>query len=120
MLVKNEYGFTKIIDALAIRNTGEAVSTAVLIEGYIEKGFYISNSLDQNLSVQIQGCFVNSSNDSDWVNIGSAQTVNSGTNAIIGVNEVAELNNYFPAIRVKVSCGVAPTSGSVTAYLMYA
>lgn len=109
-----------ITDSLAIRNTNAATSATVNLEGTIDKSLYVKNGLDQNASIQIQGCWRNSEVDADWVNIGTGQAVNAGVKSIIGVNEVAQLKNYFAWIRITITCAVAPTTGGITVVLMSA
>jgi hypothetical protein len=117
---KKSWGINKIVEALAVRDTNAHKSTSVNIEGLMEKSLYIANGLDQNASIQIQGCYTDSAVDADWVNIGTAQTVNTTVKAIIGVNEVAQLKNYFPWIRITVTCASGPTTGTISATLMTA
>lgn len=93
-----------------IRDTNAKTSTVVNLQGLNKKSLVVVNGLNQNVSVQIQG----SADNGTFINIGTAQTVNSSTNAIIGPNEVAALNNYFPYIRATATCSVGPASGTLT------
>jgi hypothetical protein len=117
-MYKRSYLTSIIMDAVSIRDTNAHASKTVSVEGMLEKSFYVNNDLNQSVSIQIQGCHINSGTEGDWVNIGEAQAVTADTKTIIGVNEVAVLKNYFPWIRVVATCSSGPNAHSITVILM--
>jgi hypothetical protein len=118
MISKYEHNTVTLINALAIRDTNNHVSDGVDIRGFNRKGFYIDNGLNQDMTVQIQGCHTNSATTGDWANIGSAQTATKSTKTIIGAKEVTELANVFNYLRVIAACASGPASGTATVILM--
>ncbi len=117
MLINYQDGESQLLN-LAIRDTTAHPSSSNDIRGYVRKALYINNDLNQSVSIQIQGCFKDSTTAADWVNIGTAQTVNADTKAIIGEKEIDTLKNYFPYIRVTATCSTAPNADSLTVNLM--
>jgi len=99
----------KILDALAIRDTSDHNSSVSENRGFVPKTIVIHNSLDEQVSVQLQGDIVEGfSNPMD---------VGSPFNVATTTNDYATLTDYLPFFRVVCSCGSAPTTGSVTIYL---
>jgi hypothetical protein len=114
MQARGEFYEKIILDAQAIRDTNAVNTQKANIQGLGKKSLVVVNTLNQNVTVQIQG----SADNTTFINLGTAQTVNTATNAIIGVNEVAPLNNYIPYLRAVVTAAVAPASGAVTVVLV--
>jgi len=108
MQTRGEFFEKIIIDAAAIRDTNAVTSQKANLQGLSKKGLVVINGLNQNINVQLQG----GSDNTTFINVGTAQTVNNGTNAIIGENEVAQLKNYFPYLRAIITAALAPASGT--------
>ena len=77
---------------------------------------YVVNNLNQAVTVQIMGNMVNSTSSS--VAIGTSWTVNPGTASAKTLTP--DTSGWLPYIYLQLQCSTAPTSGSVSAYLLYA
>ncbi len=111
MQIKGEFDERIILNAQAIRDTNPVTTEKVKLQGIGKKGLFVYNGLDQNVTVQIQGCYTESGT---YINVGTAQTVNTAVNAIIGENEVVQLKNYFPYLQAVVTAALAPITGTIT------
>jgi len=101
--------YNRTIYSAAITDTNAKTSDVAEISGYSKKSIIVKNSLDQNAAIQVQG----SADNITFVNVGTATTVNTDTNALIGEKEVAELVNYFPFIRATITAAGIATEGTV-------
>jgi NMD protein affecting ribosome stability and mRNA decay len=108
MQARGEY-YSRKIYSEAITDTNEKTTVTAEIQGLSKKSLVVKNGLEQNVSLQIQG----SADKITFVNVGTAQTVNASSNAIIGENEVAQLKNYFPFLKATITAAIAPTSGTI-------
>ncbi len=111
MQIRGEFNEKTILNAQAIRDTNPVTTDKVNLQGIGKKSLIVYNGLNQNVTVQIQGCHTE---NGTYVNVGTAQTVNTGTNTILGENEVVQLKNYFPYLQAIVTAAVAPTTGTCT------
>lgn len=105
------FGSGKLVDALAIRDTNAANSTALTDLALVGSlMFFAVNTLNQAVSLQYQGSF----DGTTYANIGSATSVSatSGTSA-------QTLSDPWPYVRVVATCSVAPASGSLTVHYSY-
>ena len=109
MQIRGSY-YNRLIYSAAITDTNAKTSDTAEISGYSEKSLIVKNGLNQNAVIQIQG----SCDNITFINVGATTTVNAGVNSIIGVNEVAQLNNYFPFLRATITASISPTTGTIT------
>ena len=77
---------------------------------------YLVNGLNQPVTVQIMGNMTSTTSYS--VAIGTSWTVNSGT--ADAKTLTPDTSGWLPYIYLQLQCTTAPTSGSVSAYLLYA
>ena len=75
---------------------------------------YVVNSLNQDVSVQIKGNRIESTENSS--NVGSSFTVSAERADYRTL--IAEQSGVLPWLYVEVSCSTAPSSGSVDVYLI--
>ena len=103
----------KIVDALEIRDTAEHYSDVVGFEPekYNSLTIVIENSLDQDITVQVQGA-LNYDFTIGVCNIGSSKTISANSNDYISVDD------YFPFIRVKIIASTTPSAGNVNVYIV--
>ena len=96
--------------AEAIRDTSDHMSE-VSVENYGSqtRTLLIHNKLDESVSIQVQGD--RESTFSNPMDIGSAIVVSANT------NEYTTMTQYFPFIRIKATCSVAPTTGSLSSWI---
>jgi len=93
----------------------------VCLRGYRKAVVAIHNELDQDISVQVQGCyhqhfdlpFVPAYRRKVW-DIGASFTVSAGG------YRYETLTDMFPYIRLRIAAAVAPTSGAVNAWVFKA
>lgn len=102
--------YNRPIYSSAITDTDAKTTETAEISGYSKKSLVVKNGLNQNAAIQIQG----SADNITFINVGTAVTVNTTVNALIGEKEVAELVNYFPFIRATITAAVIPASGTIT------
>ena len=103
-------GEDEVISALAIRDTADHTSTVSDSRGAIPKTVVIYNETDEDIQVQLQG-----DRDEDFdeaMNIGTSFTV------IASTHDYATISDYMPYLRVVITAGTAPTTGTVSAYLL--
>jgi len=75
---------------------------------------FIVNNLNQPVTVQLIGC--RDSSCSDYVNIGSAFTVNA--NSKDARTLTPDTSGWLPYITVQVQCSTAPTTGTLDIYFI--
>ena len=103
-------GEDTVINALAVRDTSDHLSTVSDNRGAIPKTIVVYNSLNQNVLVQLQG-----DRDSGFdvaMPVGSEFTVTTGT------HDYATISDYLPYLRVRVKCSVSPSSGTVSVFIL--
>ena len=76
---------------------------------------FVDNGLDQDVTVQVKGNRVESTEKA--VDVGSSFTVSAGGSGARTLTP--DSSGYLPYIYVELSCSTAPSSGSVSAYLIY-
>lgn len=104
-------GFVVPINALALRDTNEAFGTTVVPHGAKNLAVTCVNGLNQNVSLKVYGAFDPAGTTYGNYLWTTAATVTSGG----GVNWInVPLPNAFPYIRVSVTAGSSPTTGTVT------
>jgi hypothetical protein len=103
------YDEDKVFDALAIRSTAVQTSGTSVSGEFAAKTIFIENSLNQLVSLQLQG-----SRDGTWLNIGAASEVAASTNTYVTVSD------YFPKYRMQATCATAPASGTLTVWIIKA
>ncbi len=116
------YGEDVLFAALAIADTAEHDSAPSNCRGYKSKAIFVTTSLNQSVNVSVDV----SRDGSVWVNLNSPASLPAGTFTLDG-NEtgaspgqtsfVAGLNNPWPYVRVHATCPVAPTAGTISAWL---
>jgi hypothetical protein len=99
----------KVFDALAIRNTSVQTSTESKSGEYKAKTIFIENSLNQIVSLQLQGA-----RDGVWLNVGASTEIEASTNAYVTVSD------YFPKYRMQATCATAPASGTLNVWVIKA
>jgi len=87
-----------------IRDTNLHTSGSVAVEGYRSAVITINNTLDQDVTIQVQG----SLDGSDWYDIGSSFSVTAGN------KDYQTFTEAWIYVRITVQCGSSPTSGSLT------
>jgi len=75
---------------------------------------FIINTLDQDLNVQIKGNRRQTTTNAASVGTAFSIAANSSDYRTL----IAEASGVLPWIYLELSCGVAPTTGNVTAYLV--
>ena len=95
-----------VVNSLAIRDTSDHFSSANDERGFVKKTIIIENDLDQKVDVQLEGSVT--STFTKKFNIGNTLTVDSSKSDYMSCDE------YFPYLRVKLNCIIAPTSGNVS------
>jgi len=75
---------------------------------------YVINTLDQSVSVQIKGNRVQSTSNSSSISTAFSVSANSADFRTL----VASQSGILPWIYVELSCASAPSTGSVTVYLI--
>lgn len=109
---------TTLLNELEIRDTDAHASGGSLFGAIgAQQGLIIvENSLDQIVSIQAQGRALNGT---VWQNVGAAFNVAAIVGTTPGVNNLA-LTVSWPEMRITATCGGAPASGSVTAWMSWA
>lgn len=102
------YDEDRVFNALAIRSTAVQDSAVSLSGEFNAKTLFIESTLNQPVSLQLQG----SRGSSVWLNIGAPLSVAAG------INTYATVSDYFPKYRVQATCTIAPTSGTLDAWLI--
>ena len=100
----------KIFDTKAIRDTADHLSIVSDNQATPTKTIAVCNKLDQAVTCQLQGSF--DASFAEVFNIGATFVITAST------NDWEEASVYFPFIRVKATCSVAPTTGGLTIYLL--
>jgi len=100
----------KAIDTLAIRDTSEHTSLEVDNGDTVIKTLVIENILDQAVTFRCEGSA--NSDFSNHFDIGYPWDVPASTNIY------ATCNSYIPYWRIVATCASAPTSGTVTVWVM--
>lgn len=98
-----------VFNALQIRNTSQHTSSISDNRGFVPKTIIVQNSLNQPVNIAVFG-----SRTSDFsleLQIGSSVDIAAST------NDYMTLTDYFPYLRLKATCLVAPASGSLTIFL---
>jgi hypothetical protein len=99
----------KVFDALAIRDTASKDSSVSVSGEFMAKTIFIENSLNQEVTLQLQG-----KRNGTKVNIGAPFVVAASTNSYQTVSA------YFPKYCMTAQCSVAPASGSLSVYIIKA
>lgn len=103
-------GEDRVFNDEEIRDTSNHTSAVSDNRGAIPKTLLIDNELDQTVTVQLQGA--RDSAFTNVINIGDSFDVTTST------HDYATISDYFPYMRVSVSCSTAPTSGNLNIYLL--
>lgn len=103
------YDEDKAFNALAIRSTAVQNSAESMAGEFEAKTIIIENGLNQSVTIQLQG-----SRNAVWYNIGSTFDVAAAT------NQYQTLSDYFPKYRLQATCSVAPTTGTLNAWILKA
>lgn len=98
-----------IFNALALRSTAEQISTVSNCTGYIPKTILIENGLNQVVTFQAEG--------SREESFAKPITIGAPFDVAAATNTYQTLSDYFPFLRVKAICAVAPASGVLTVSL---
>lgn len=99
----------KVFDDLAIRNTVLQDSSESNSGEFLAKTIFIENSLNQDVTFQLQG-----KRNGTKVNIGAPFVVTASTNSYQTVSA------YFPKYCMTAQCSIAPASGSLSVYIIKA
>ena len=97
----------KIFNSLEIRNTDLQTSDVAASGEFIAKTIFIENGLNQTVTFQLQGA-----RDGTWLNVGSTFEATASTNLYQTVSD------FFPKYRLTAQCSVAPTSGSLSVWIL--
>lgn len=100
-------GETQIFTDEAIRNTAVHTSSSGQNSGFRVKTIIIANTLNQSVSIQCEG----SRDGSNWFTVGSPFDVAASTTTY------QTCDTYFPYMRAKATCSVAPSSGTLNVWL---
>lgn len=103
------YASDKAFDTELIRDTSSKISTVINSEGFIPKTLAISNKLDEDVTLQLQGSPLE--DFSEIFDIGTNFVVTASTNSYQNADV------YFSFLRLTAICATAPTSGDLTVYL---
>lgn len=96
----------------AITDTNPHTSAVIDARGYATKALLVQNGLNQSVSIQVQ---VSSDGQTNWTNVGNAQSVGAGTKVAIGPDTIAALGHAYPYYQLVATCSTAPTTGSLSA-----
>jgi len=99
----------KVFDGEAIRDTANHNSGVAISGVFTAKTIFIENSLDQTVTMQLQGA-----RDGTWLDVGNTFDTSASTNAYQTVND------YFPKYRLQASCASAPSSGTLDVWIIKA
>ena len=104
-------GEEQVMTDLEIRDTDDHYSSVTDNRGYIPKTIYIENTLDQDIQVCVGGSRY-SDFSSGVPTCGGEQTITAGE------TDYLTITDYFPYMKIKVSCTTAPTSGDVSVWVL--
>ena len=111
--LKEEYEESQIFTDYAITDTNPHDSAIFNTSRYKYATFYIANTLNQSISVQVMTNRANSTTGA--VTVGAAFTV-AATTGIEARTKTSDTDGYLPYYYLVVTASVAPASGSVNAY----
>lgn len=94
----------------AIRVDTTVNSSSAMTGEFNAETIVVYNDLDINVDIQLQGSIDNST----WLDIGNAFTVNTST------KDYDTVTDYFPYYRVTAKCSTAPTSGDLNVWILKA
>lgn len=100
----------KTFDAEAIRDTSSHNGKVIYNGDFIIKTLIIENGLNQTVSLQCQASA--NSDFSNSFNLGSSFDISAAT------NDYQTCDSYFPYWRIVATCAIAPTTGSLTVFVM--
>ena len=100
----------QVFTAEEIRDTANYISIVDEIGRFNAETIVVHNGLDEIVSLQLQG----SVDNSIWIDMGNSFDVSATT------NDYETVSDYFPFLRVKASCSVAPTTGNLDVFLVKA
>ena len=92
----------------------EAIKKALREELKSPVTIFVENGLDQDVTIQVKGNRVKST--SGAINVGSSFTVAKNSNDARTLTP--DTSGWLPYIYVELQCSTAPSSGSVTVYLV--
>jgi len=98
----------QVFSAEAIRDTADHNSVGSDTGEFTAETIVIHNSLDQQVTIQLQGTV----DSLVWIDIGNTFNVAATTNSYETVTD------YFCCYRLQASCGSSPTTGSLTAWIL--
>ena len=104
------WDFDKVFDALEIRDTDSHESGHVYIGEFNAETLVIYNETDQTVTLKYQG----SVDDTSWIDIGSDIVIAAG------VKDYETVTDFFPEYRLLAQCASAPTTGSLSVWVMKA
>ena len=96
------------IETLEIRDTSDHFSTVMDIRTIGKALCKISNTLDQKVTVTLQGATFEDPSATDPVDLDAGQTVAAGTTKYVSTAEP------FSYLRIKAAAASAPASGALT------
>jgi hypothetical protein len=102
------YDEDKVFDEEAIRDTSVLNSNIAKTGEFQAQTIIIENSLDQQVTLQLQG----SRDNTKWLDINNAFNVAAST------DDYETVTDYFPCYRMTAVCSVAPTSGLLTCWIL--
>ena len=100
----------KAFDAEAIRDTNDHTSIEINNGDFVVKSLIIENGLNQEVTFQCQGSA--EAGFSNPFDIGGEWSVAANT------NQLQTCDSYIPFWRIIASCSVAPTSGTLTVFVL--
>ena len=97
----------KVFDAEAIRDTVNHNSSECITGEFTAETIFIENSLDQQVTLQLQGA-----RNATWLDVGASFDIAATKNNWKGVSQ------YFPKYRLQVICGTSPTTGVLDVWII--
>jgi len=100
----------KVFDALAIRDTATHNSDVSDCQGWGKKTIIVQNGLDQDVSIQVQGDVESA--------FGNPYDIQSAFTVTAGKSSYKALDEYHEFLRLQATASIAPTTGTLTAYIL--
>jgi len=99
----------KVFTALEIRDTANHDSVGSMTGEFTAETIVVHNSLNQDCELQLQG---SADDGANWIDIGDSFTIPANT------NDYQTVTDYFCCYRLQAQCSVAPTTGSLTSWIL--
>jgi hypothetical protein len=102
------YDEDKVFSAEAIRDTSNHNSGVSNTGEFQAETITVENGLDEQVTLQLQG----SRDETTWFDVGASFNIPAST------DDYETVTDYFPCYRLQASCTVAPTTGTLTCWIL--